>query len=114
MGRMQKNATDLDGILYRKNQTENSYTKMFQKNPGFINHLRIIKDIGFVLTHRQIGYKSKISDKGKDAFFVGYATEYAGVAYRMYDPNTKRIKISHDIQWMGEFYNDGHPIKIPD
>ena len=67
----------------------------------------------FVLTHRQIGYKSKISDKGKEAFFVGYATEHAGDVYRMYDPNTKRIKISRDVRWMGKFYIDGDPIKIP-
>ena len=29
-----KTATNLDGIPYGKNQTENSYTKMFKKNPG--------------------------------------------------------------------------------
>ena len=71
-------------------------------------------EMGFVLTHRQIGYKSKISDKGKEVFFVGYAIEHAGDVYRMYDPNMKRIKISHDLRWMGKFYNDGHPIKIPE
>ena len=26
--------------------------------------------MGFVLTHRQIGYKLKISDKGKEAFLM--------------------------------------------
>ena len=86
---------------------------MFKKNPGFINNLCIFREMGFVLTHRQIGYKSKISDKGKEASFVGYATEHAGDIYRMYDPNTKRIKISGDVRWMGKFYNDRHPIEIP-
>ena len=47
-----KNATDLDGILYGKNQTANSYTKMIKKNTGFISHLRIFGEMGFVLTHR--------------------------------------------------------------
>ena len=32
----------------------------------------------------------------------------------MYDPSTKRNKISVDVRWMEKFYNDGHPIKIPD
>ena len=32
----------------------------------------------------------------------------------MYNPSTKRIKISRDVRWMGKFYNDGHPIEIPD
>ena len=31
----------------------------------------------------------------------------------MYDPNTRRIEISRDVRWMGKFYNDGHPIDIP-
>ena len=86
-----KTATDLDGILYRRNQTESSYSKMFKKNPGFISHLGIFGEMGFVLIHRKKGYKSKISDKGKEAFFVEYITEYAGDIYRMYDPITKRI-----------------------
>ena len=68
--------------------------------------------MGFVLIYYQIGYKSKISDKGKEAFFVGYATEHAGDVNRMYDPNTRRIKTSYDVRWMGKFYNDGHPIDI--
>ena len=38
-----KTATDLDGILYGKDQSENSHTKMFKKNSGFINHLRILE-----------------------------------------------------------------------
>ena len=67
-----------------------------------------------VLTHKQIGYKSKMSDKGKEAFFVGYATEHAGGIYHMYNPSTKRIKISCDVRWMGKFNNDGYPIEIPD
>ena len=87
---------------------------MFKKNPGFINHLHIFGVMGFVLTHRQIDYKSKISDKGKKAFCVRYATDHAGDVYRMYDPNTKRIKISRDVRWMGKFNNEGYPIEIPD
>ena len=63
-----KIATDLDGILYGKNQTENYYTNMFTKNLGFIGHPQILEEMGIVLTHKQIGYKSKMSDKGKEVF----------------------------------------------
>ena len=31
----------------------------------------------------------------------------------MYDPKTRRIRISCDLRWMGKFYNDGLPIEIP-
>ena len=87
---------------------------MFKKNADFISHLHIFGEMGFVLKHRQIGYKSKISDKGKEAFFVGYTIEYAGDVYQMYDPSTKIIKIICDVGWMGKFYNDWHPIEIPE
>ena len=87
---------------------------MFKKNPGFISHLCIFGEMGMVLTHKQIGYKSKMSDKGKEVFFVEYATEHAGDVYCMYDPSTKRIKISRDVRLMGKFYNDGQLIEIPD
>ena len=52
-----KTATDLVGILYEKNQIENSYTKTLKKNPGFISHLCIFGEMGFVLIYRQIAYK---------------------------------------------------------
>ena len=45
-------ATNLDRILYEKDQTENSYTKIFKKNPGFISNLHIFREMGIVLTHK--------------------------------------------------------------
>ena len=65
----------MDGILYGKDQTENSYTKMINKKTGSISHQHLFREMGIVLTNKQIGYKSKMSDKGKEAFFVEYATE---------------------------------------
>ena len=79
-----KTTTDLDGILFGKKQNENNYMKMFKRNPGFIKHLRIFGEMGFILIHSQIVFKLKITDKGKEAFFVGYTTEHAGDIYCMY------------------------------
>ena len=65
-----KTATNLDRILYEKDQTENNYTKIFKKKAGFISHLCIFEEMGIILIHKQIGYKSKMSDKGKEAFLL--------------------------------------------
>ena len=54
-----KTATDLDEILDGKTETENSYTKMFKKNLDFIVYLQIFGEMGIVLTHTQMRYKSK-------------------------------------------------------
>ena len=108
-----KTATDLDTILYGKENMENYHTKMFKKNPDFVTHLQIFGEIGIVLSHKQIGRISKISNKGKEAFFVGYATDHTSDVYHICNPSTKRIKISRDVRWIGKFYNDRHPIEIP-
>ena len=39
-----KTATDIDGILYGKNQTENSYTNMFKRNPDVFSHQHIFRE----------------------------------------------------------------------
>ena len=46
-------------------------------------------------------------------FVVRYATEHAGDVYQMYNPSTKRIEISHDVRWMGKFYNDEYKENNP-
>ena len=45
---------------------------MFKKNQDFITHLWIFREMGIVLTPKQIGHISKISDKGKEFFFGIY------------------------------------------
>ena len=68
-----QNVEKLQPILteyYTERIKQRIATQKCLKNPGFINHLRIFGEMGFVLTHRQIGYKSKISDKGREAFLL--------------------------------------------
>jgi hypothetical protein len=36
--------------------------------------------------------------------FVGYCLNHAGDTFRMWDPDTKRVHLSHDIVWTGNTY----------
>ena len=41
---------------------------------------------------------------GKLCIFVGYAKNHAGDTYCMFNPTTKRVIISRDIQWLNKTY----------
>ena len=66
-----KITTDLDGVLIQKKNEKSNYEKMFGRNSAFLMHLRIFGEIGIVMVHKQEDHKSKIEDRGKEAFFVG-------------------------------------------
>ena len=43
--------------------------------------------------------KSKMKNRGRKAYMVGYATDHETDAYRLYVPDTRRVIISRDITW---------------
>ena len=71
-------ATHLDGILIPPNEKKSNYQKIHNKNPAFIHNLRLFGRVRIMLTHKQIGFKSKLDEKGSVGIFVGYAM---GVTY---------------------------------
>ena len=46
------------------------------------------------------GKQAKMTDKGFPAMMVGYALHHGVGTYRLYNPKTKRIIMSRDVQWM--------------
>ena len=53
--------------------------------------------IGVVHKH---GIKGKMKDKGYSAMMVDYAPNNGTGTFRLYNPKTKRIVTSRDVQWM--------------
>ena len=105
--------THLDGILISPNEKKSSYQKTHTRNPAFINNLRVFGEVGIILTHKQIGFKSKLDEKGSVGIFVGYATEHGGDVYRMNRLTTQRVRISRDVRWLGKFHVEGKYVDIP-
>ena len=50
-----------------------------------------------------------MKEKGYAAMMVGYALNHGPGTYRLYNPKTKRIIMSRDVQWM-----DFNPKKLED
>jgi hypothetical protein len=48
--------------------------------------------------------KGKLTNRGEEGFFVGYAKDSAQDTYRMFTPGTKAICCTRDVQWMMRMY----------
>jgi hypothetical protein len=64
----------------------------FGKKPS-IHHLHTFGCIGYVKNTRP--HLTKLEDRGRRMVFVGYERETN--AYRMHDPVTDKVHISHDV-----------------
>ena len=53
--------------------------------------------IGVVPARKKL--KKKMSEKGKTAMMVGYASNHGAGTYRLYNPHTNRIVLSRDVKW---------------
>ena len=63
-----------------------------------MKNLQVLGEVEIILTHKQIGFKSKLDEKGAVGIFVGYATEHRSDLYRMYNLTTQRVRISRDVR----------------
>lgn len=71
-------------------------------NPQFAKHLRTWGEAGTVKTRDKM--TPKLSDRGVQCMFVGYALEHSGDCYRMWDPETNGIHESRDVIWLKRMY----------
>ena len=95
----------IENILIKDRREKCLYEIMFGRMPNYINDLRtfgafaIVKDNGHKL-------KSKLSDRGVEAMFVGYSEYHAKNVYRFMNLKTNRIMTSRDVIWMHLLYKD--------
>ena len=54
-----------------------------------------------------------MDDRATKAIFVGYAIDHAGDVYRMYDPQTQKIKLSRDVRWLDQMWGADKPVLKP-
>ena len=54
---------------------------------------------------------NKLSNKGMKAIFFGYTDKHAGNVYRFINPNTNRIILSRDMNWLERKYGNEKNVK---
>ena len=97
-------ATLLDGLMVVTvdGATKTRYEHVFGKNPEFARYLRVWGEAGTVKT--KTATTPKLSDRGIQCMFVGYALDHPGDCYIMYNPDSKRKLVSRDVIWLQRQY----------
>ena len=95
-------ATHLDNITVNEKTGISPYEAFFKKQPKDLGYLRTFGEKGYMVNPK--GIKSKLEDRGIEVYFVRYAENHASDVYRVYDPTTKRTKISKTVRWIKKPY----------
>jgi hypothetical protein len=98
-------ATMLDNITVSTNE-KSSYQKFYNKDPKWMRNLKRFGEIGIVTDHEHKKIRGKLDDRGFPCMFVGYSDNHTSNVYRMYDLQTRGIKVSRDITWLNKFYGE--------
>eukprot|EP00957_Ditylum_brightwellii_P179146 13648377-Ditylum_brightwellii.AAC.1 len=75
---------------------------LFKKNPTFAKHLRTWSEAGTVKVKKAT--TPKLTNKGVQCMFFGYALNHAGDCYCILNLSTMRVMISRDIVWLRRMY----------
>ena len=54
----------------------------------------------------------KLANKGLTCMFMGYATGHADGVYRMWNPTTGGVHVSHDVVWLEQMYYQRMPTAL--
>ena len=68
------------------------------KPPTLYPHLRVFGTFGYVTIRKKI-YK-KFEVRSQKCIFVGYPRDHSHDTYKMYNPVTKQVILTRDIQWL--------------
>jgi len=90
--------TLLDGLVTTElnGQLKTRFEHCFGKLPRFAKKLRTWGEAGVV--RMKALATPKVGDRGATCMFVGYKTDRGDDIYRMWNPDTKRLLRSRDIQ----------------
>jgi hypothetical protein len=101
-----KTASLLDGMSIIKidNKIDTQYAHWDGQVPNYLKYLRTRGEAGTVKLKSRS--HTKRDDCGYTCMFVGYSTAHAGDTYCMWDPRSRRVHITRDIQWLNKMYFD--------
>ena len=95
----------IENVLIKNRSDKSPYEIFFDQMPNYVNDLCTFGEIGIVKNNGN-KLKSKLSDRGIEAMFVGYSEYHAKNVYRFMNLNTNRIMTSRDITWMHSLCKD--------
>jgi hypothetical protein len=99
-----KTSALLDGfVIVTCNDIEDTrYVHWGSKNQNFMNSLCVWGEAGTVKIKTKM--TPNLDDQGIQCMFVRYALGHTGDTYRMWDPKTGGVHVSHDVIWLRQMF----------
>ena len=66
--------------------------------------MRIFGEMGIALKPDPGEHRGKMKNRGIPSILVGYSHKHAAGTYRMFNPATRRVIVTRDIQWLDKNY----------
>lgn len=73
-----------------------------------VTHMRVFGCVAYAHVSDQL--RKKLDSKGEKCVFIGYCDE--SKAYKLYNPSTKKLIVSRDVQFIEDEASDGSLEKI--
>jgi hypothetical protein len=85
----------------------------FGQLPSYIKYLRTWGEAGTIKIRADTDPKLK-ETSGVVCKMIGYANHHSGETYQMFDPVSRRVYITRDVQWLGRMFWNKHEDAIDD
>jgi len=89
---------NIENIVASVNKAKLAHNAFYNKEANYACHLQKFGKHSIV--HDAQTIKNKLDNRGKTCIFVGYTNDHAGNVYCMFNLQTKRIWVTHDIRWI--------------
>ena len=97
-------ATKLHNELVHKGATSNPFQQFFGK--GVKSTVDSTKIFGEMCMVHNWGVKKKFDGRSTPCIWLGYADNHAAGTYRVYNPETRRVRLSRSVTFLRESYGD--------
>jgi hypothetical protein len=100
-----KLACKLENILVGPNDTKSSMEKFDGELPKWVKNLRTFGEVAIISDEKNKKIRSKLTDRGFPALFVGYADNHAADVFEFFNLKTKALIMSRNVIWLNQNYS---------
>ena len=105
-------ATLLDIITVDNAKDKSPYELWYNKTPKWATNLRTFGEIGIVHDSAQGRIKSKLTNRGFPAMFIGYPPDHSNDVFQFMVLSRRTIITSRNVVWLNKSYGDF--MKVPE
>jgi hypothetical protein len=89
-------AGKLEDILVGTNDTKSAIEKFDGELPKWVKNLKTFGEVAIISDEKNKKIRSKLTDRGFPALFVGYAENYAADVFEFFNVTTRALILSRN------------------